>query len=141
MKTKAPVVETQEKIVEDYWFKHYLGASLCSLCGNKGVIDTRLTAREGRLNYCICPNGRVMRENPKEYPLQTKFNIVINGMKFEVVQTVLTYEDVVNLVFDTGRSDYTMTYSSNAGGGILHKGQNVKVTSDMYFTVLFTGNA
>ncbi len=144
MKTKVPVAEmqnVQEKAIEDYWFKHYLGGSLCSLCGNKGVIDTRSTAREGRLNYCICPNGRVMRASPKEYPLQSKSTIIINGMKFEVAQAVLSYEDVVALVFDTGRSDYSMTYSSDERSGILLRGDSVKVTPTMYFTVVLTNNA
>jgi hypothetical protein len=55
--------------VTDYWFAYYPagGLGLCTLCGNTGIIDTRLTAispagiRAGRLNYCICPNGQHMR--------------------------------------------------------------------------------
>jgi hypothetical protein len=39
---------------------------MCSLCGNRGVIDTRSVRTAaallvGRLNYCFCPNGQHMR--------------------------------------------------------------------------------
>jgi hypothetical protein len=61
--------------VTKYWLSHYLTEkSLCSLCGQSGVIDTRSTATSptdeavGRLNYCICPNGQVMRA--QEAPLE-----------------------------------------------------------------------
>lgn len=53
--------------VVDYWFKHYVNMAHCSLCGNTGEIDTRATAitaaglTVGRLNYCLCPNGQVLR--------------------------------------------------------------------------------
>lgn len=60
----------QEKAIDDYFWKHYFNeeAGLCSLCGNRGIIDTRATARSaGRLNYCVCPNGRAMRS--AKYPL------------------------------------------------------------------------
>jgi|GEM_PF-4688326 len=41
--------------------------NLCSLCGNWGVIDSRGIKSPagvacGRLNYCICPNGRRMKK-------------------------------------------------------------------------------
>jgi len=54
-----------EKSITEYWLKYYVG-QFCTLCGNSGVIDTRgiTTPRGhnvGRLNYCICPNGQVMR--------------------------------------------------------------------------------
>jgi len=40
------------------------GDTICGLCGNWGVVDTRshlrtpAGARVGVLRYCICPNGR-----------------------------------------------------------------------------------
>jgi len=58
-----------KKVITDYWFEHYISqgpVGHCSLCGNTGTIDTR-TARTpagvlvGRLNWCICPNGQLMR--------------------------------------------------------------------------------
>lgn len=53
--------------VEEYWLAFYAG-SHCTLCGNHGVIDTRGVRTSagvyvGRLNYCICPNGRALRED------------------------------------------------------------------------------
>lgn len=41
--------------------------NLCSLCGNCGFIDSRKVKSPagyscGKLNYCICPNGRKMKE-------------------------------------------------------------------------------
>jgi hypothetical protein len=54
----------------DLWLAEYADKTvgLCSLCGNSGVIDTRATAvsaagvRSGRVNFCICPNGRALKE-------------------------------------------------------------------------------
>ncbi len=57
----------EDKAVVDYWLKHYVSPrGHCSLCGNSGVVDTRpaKTAAgvpSGRLNYCICPNGQILR--------------------------------------------------------------------------------
>lgn len=59
----------ENEAVTEYWLEHYgsEGSTLCSLCGNSGVIDTRETAvsaagvNSGRLNFCICPNGQVKR--------------------------------------------------------------------------------
>lgn len=64
----------QGKVLDDYFWKYYENNELhlCSLCGNSGVIDTRKSAisygdvNVGRLNYCICPNGRGMRESGAE---------------------------------------------------------------------------
>ena len=55
----------KEKLTE-YWLKHY-ATDHCTLCGGKGIIDTShvTTAaglRVGRTNYCICPNGQVIRK-------------------------------------------------------------------------------
>lgn len=53
--------------LDEYWITCYVNGGMCSLCGNSGVIDTRgvYTAADievGRLNYCLCPNGRKLRE-------------------------------------------------------------------------------
>lgn len=55
----------RNEIVTRYWLDHYTDKH-CTLCGNRGVIDTRGTKTPagfevGRLNYCICPNGQIMR--------------------------------------------------------------------------------
>ena len=53
----------------DFWIENYCSEH-CTLCGNSGVIDTRKTAitatgmHVGRLNWCICPNGRVLASVP-----------------------------------------------------------------------------
>jgi hypothetical protein len=64
--------------MDRYWIDNYVNeeSNLCSLCGNSGVIDTRSTAishagvEAGRLNYCICPNGRSMRD--QQAPLSNR---------------------------------------------------------------------
>ena len=65
------------KALSDYWAENYVGEhGLCTLCGNMGQIDTRITAispagiRAGRMNYCICPNGQAMRKRarPRKEP-------------------------------------------------------------------------
>jgi hypothetical protein len=44
---------------------------LCSLCGNKGLIDTTGRAvspagvSSGRINFCLCPNGRGLKKRMK----------------------------------------------------------------------------
>lgn len=54
-------------VVEDYWWNNYMHRGLCCLCGNSGIIDTRLTAisaagvNSGKLSWCICPNGQILR--------------------------------------------------------------------------------
>ena len=42
--------------------------SLCGLCANSGVIDTRKSAKwngkeVGLIGYCICANGRAMKKS------------------------------------------------------------------------------
>lgn len=60
------------KPIGEYWFENYINLDvadhgLCSLCGNRGIVDTRGRAISprgldaGRLNYCICPNGQALR--------------------------------------------------------------------------------
>lgn len=51
--------------IDAYWHRHYC-TDHCTLCGNSGVIDTRgvttyAGVEVGRLNWCICPNGRTLR--------------------------------------------------------------------------------
>lgn len=52
--------------VTKYWVEHY-ATEHCTLCGNRGVIDTRGVKTPagivvGRLNWCICPNGQKIRK-------------------------------------------------------------------------------
>lgn len=56
-----------ENVLVDYWIKNYINEGVCSLCGNSGRVDTRgvKNARGvecGRLQWCICPNGRESRD-------------------------------------------------------------------------------
>lgn len=60
--------ELIDDLLNTLWLRWYVGAdTLCTLCGNTGRIDTTATARSpagvmaGRVNFCICPNGRSMR--------------------------------------------------------------------------------
>lgn len=144
MKTKVPVAEmkgVQENVINEYWMKYYCGPVLCSLCGNKGIIDTRLTAREGRLNYCICPNGRVMRDNPKQYPLQTKSTIFINSMRFDVAQPTVDCADIIKLVYgEVGNTSYMVSYAdkNDYSFGYLKMNDRVNIEEGMRFTVVMT---
>lgn len=59
-------MSAENRAITRYWLDHYAPEGHCSLCGNRGVIDTRGTLTPagypvGRLNYCICPNGQVLR--------------------------------------------------------------------------------
>lgn len=59
--------------ITNYWAKYYVNPTvqLCSLCGNRGIIDTRGRARSaagveaGKLNWCVCPNGQAYRKHHK----------------------------------------------------------------------------
>jgi hypothetical protein len=56
-----------EGIVSAYWEQFYLSSDcICMLCGGCGEVETIATNRDGLLmeykNYCICPNGQVLRE-------------------------------------------------------------------------------
>lgn len=61
-------MKAKNTIVTNYWVEFY-SDHLCTLCGNRGIIDTRTTAisragvNTGRLNWCICPNGQSMRKS------------------------------------------------------------------------------
>ena len=51
----------------NYWAARFAPLGLCSLCGNRGTIDTRGVRTNagvlvGRVNWCICPNGQVLRD-------------------------------------------------------------------------------
>jgi len=53
-----------------FWRDNYVDDKtlLCSLCGNRGIIDTRSTVishagvKSGKEQFCICPNGLTMRD-------------------------------------------------------------------------------
>lgn len=55
-------------LVTNYWMEFYVSDNHhCSLCGNHGWIDTRgirtpAGVKCGKINYCICPNGQIMRK-------------------------------------------------------------------------------
>lgn len=56
---------------EDIGFK----ISLCGLCGNCGIIDTRNSAtwndkKVGLISYCICENGRALKETTPNLSIQ-----------------------------------------------------------------------
>ena len=53
----------KSKPITDYWREFYTQDKICSLCGNRGVIDTSGVVSPngevvGRKNFCICPNGQ-----------------------------------------------------------------------------------
>ena len=65
MKAFTPI-RAVHYIITRYWLQYY-ATSHCTLCGNHGVIDTTGVKTPagypvGRKNYCICPNGQVMRK-------------------------------------------------------------------------------
>jgi hypothetical protein len=69
-----PKISKANKILTNYWLNNYCDDH-CTLCGNRGIVDTRdaKTAAGilvGRLNYCICPNGQILRE--RSLPLERK---------------------------------------------------------------------
>ena len=72
------MIRAKHYIITRYWLKYYADGC-CTLCGNKGYIDTTGTKTPagitvGRLNYCICPNGQIMRKHkaiiPNQFPLK-----------------------------------------------------------------------
>jgi hypothetical protein len=60
------MIREKHYIITNYWHDYYC-TDHCTLCGNTGIIDTRGTKTNagllvGRVNYCICPNGQIMRK-------------------------------------------------------------------------------
>ena len=60
--------ELIDAVLTEYWHTHYIDkkTTLCSLCCNTGIIDSTsavspIGIQAGKLNFCICPNGRAMR--------------------------------------------------------------------------------
>lgn len=69
----------RDDAVTEYWLEFY-ATGHCTLCGNRGVIDSRGVTTPaglpvGRLNWCICPNGMAYRRQqdggPKKLPLSS----------------------------------------------------------------------
>lgn len=83
--TAVPPVSNDS--ITNYWLEHYC-TTCCSLCGNRGWIDTRGTRTSagvevGRINYCICPNGQALRSggaDPKEFLRDTETLIYLTGL-------------------------------------------------------------
>lgn len=56
----------------DLWLE-YTNKGLCGLCGNSGIIDTRGRAVSaagcdaGARFWCLCPNGRALKEHYKQW--------------------------------------------------------------------------
>lgn len=73
---------TSREILEYFSVKVFNDAlgmeiSVCGLCGNSGIIDTRCSAKwdgknVGILDFCLCPNGRAM--NRKDRATKRKTN-------------------------------------------------------------------
>lgn len=56
----------EDRVLEIVWTREFISGGLCGLCGNNGLINTRVVSPAGQaveLNnaYCICPNGRALR--------------------------------------------------------------------------------
>lgn len=61
-----PITKNQ---FSDLWVNEFCTeAGFCSLCGNSGTIDTRGKVFTpsgiecGSKNWCICPNGRILKK-------------------------------------------------------------------------------
>lgn len=68
-------ISAKNSIVANYWRKYYVTLH-CTLCGNTGIVDTRgaktPTGLEvGRINFCICPNGQLMRKSDEKAKKET----------------------------------------------------------------------
>ena len=74
---------------------------------------------------------------------EKKCNIIVNGVRREVKEKKLSFEDVIKLAFGQYAADdnvaYTVTYSHKKGHhndkGILVAGDSVKVKEGMVFNV------
>ena len=58
-------IRARHYLITRYWARYY-ATGLCTLCANIGIIDTRgiktpAGTEVGRLNWCICPNGQLLR--------------------------------------------------------------------------------
>lgn len=90
--------EPQLENLTDYWLTHFThpGTGLCSLCGNTGRVDTRLSAispagvSAGLLNYCICPNGQSLRTSAQDRPaFPTEYQPEYRTMKKDTLYAAL----------------------------------------------------
>jgi hypothetical protein len=58
----------------DTWLEFLGPGSCCGLCGNSGVVDTRGKVKSPRGDdcgvraYCICPNGRAIKQPSGKLP-------------------------------------------------------------------------
>lgn len=64
-----PITKNQ---LADFWVTNY-ASTHCTLCGNTGIVDTRGARTPagllvGRLNWCVCPNGRAMASGASGLP-------------------------------------------------------------------------
>jgi hypothetical protein len=108
----------ENELVTDYVFTHYLSAdNMCSLCGQRGIIDTRGVQTPagypaGRLNWCLCPNGQAMREQagerlPADFPEYSALMLTDNvGTRVPVQEIVAAAKrdaktQQLNVVIDT----------------------------------------
>jgi hypothetical protein len=64
-----PITKNQ---LADLWIAEFVSDNgYCSLCGNRGTIDTRgkvftpAGIECGKQSYCICPNGRAIKKAMK----------------------------------------------------------------------------
>lgn len=55
-----------KKLLSEIWKEEYQTLGFCIICDNSGIIDTRDKVFAGysigRISFCICPNGRIMKK-------------------------------------------------------------------------------
>lgn len=77
--TMAEMAAMEEEVLTTVWDREFVvrkeegsiaeRVGLCGLCGNTGIIDTRgkvfspVGIETGIKAFCICPNGRAMKES------------------------------------------------------------------------------
>jgi hypothetical protein len=64
--SECPREATEEAPQPELDWTEFIVKGMCSLCGQKGIIDTRgirtpANFECGGLHYCICPNGRALK--------------------------------------------------------------------------------
>jgi hypothetical protein len=70
----APKIRPKHYVLREYWQEYYCESHChCTLCGNSGTINTTgtltpLGVEVGRLNWCICPNGQILRKMNFPFP-------------------------------------------------------------------------